>query len=74
MSVYDSILILSEGPFTGYMPVDVRALLNEQIPDELLASLVACVDNHANHCSAIWMKETNGRNTHFGSGGKLWRN
>ena len=29
MSVYDSILILSEGPFTGYMPVDVRALLNE---------------------------------------------
>lgn len=47
MSVYDSILTLSEGPFTGYMPVDVRALLNEQIPDALLASLFACVDNHA---------------------------
>lgn len=47
MNGYDSTLVLTKEPFTGYMPADVRALLNERIPDAALAGLFACVDNQA---------------------------
>lgn len=47
MSIYDGMLILTEEPFTGYMPADVRTLLKEQIPDAQLARAFACVHNHA---------------------------
>lgn len=47
MNGYDSTLVLTKEPFTGYMPADVHSLLKEPIPDELLAKLFACVDNQA---------------------------
>lgn len=45
MNTYDSMLVLTEEPFIGYMPADVSTLLTEPIPDALLARLFACVDN-----------------------------
>lgn len=45
MSNFDRMLVLTQEPFVGYMPDDVRGLLKEPMLDVLLASLFACVAN-----------------------------
>lgn len=69
MSNFDRMLVLTQEPFVGYMPDDVRGLLKEPMLDVLLASLFACVANFG-----IWMKGIIGRNILIWCGSKLKRN
>ena len=45
MSTDQSMLVLTKEPFVGYMPQDVRALIDGDIPEKTLALLFARVSN-----------------------------
>ena len=40
-----NMLILTEEPFSGYMPEDIRRKMSEAIEEPVLAELFACVSN-----------------------------